>query len=119
MKRILIVDNDETILEALAIRLEDQGHECVHARTGNEAIERFESETIDLIITDLNMPGCDGIALAESVRESSTVPIIIMTAFPTTYEGSWDHLQGVMALTKPFAWNTMLHLVESELRMAS
>jgi len=118
MKRILIVDNDETILEALAIRLQDQGHECVHAHSGSEALEIFEESEIDLIITDLNMPGCDGIALAESVRESSNVPIVIMTAFPTTYEGNWDHLQGVMALTKPFAWNTMLQLVENELRAA-
>ena len=118
MKRILIVDNDETILEALAIRLEDQGYECVHALGGGEALASFEEQPADLVITDLNMPGCDGIALAESLRESSNVPIIIMTAFPTTYEGSWDHLPGVMALTKPFAWNTMLHLVETELRIA-
>jgi len=118
MKRILIVDNDETILEALAVRLEDLGHECVHALSGSEALACFQEQPTDLVITDLNMPGCDGIALAESLRESSSVPIIIMTAFPTTYEGSWDHLQGVMALTKPFAWNTMLHLVESELRVA-
>ncbi len=118
MRRILIVANDATILHPLAIRLDDQGYERVPARSGSEALDSFATESIDLIITDLNMPGCDGIALAESVRESSSVPIIIITAFPTTYEGSSDHLQGVMALTKPFAWNTMLHLVENELRVA-
>ena len=119
MKRILIVDNDESILQALAIRLEDQGYECVHAHSGSEALTCFKEQAIHLVITDLNMPGCDGIALAESLRESSGVPIIIMTAFPTTYEGSWDHLQGVMALTKPFAWNTMMHLVDNELRVSN
>ena len=78
---ILIIDNDGGMVAAISTRLESMGYRCVTAGTGGQGIAIFREQTIDLVITDLNMPAGDGITLTRTLRETSEVPIIIITGF--------------------------------------
>ena len=69
-KRILIVDDDERVLWVLhdaLVRVED-GYEVVTARSGREALHEFGKQPFDLVITDLRMPGMDGVELTRAIR---------------------------------------------------
>jgi len=78
---ILICDDDEDILAALAIYLESEGYTVVKARNGKEAVETAEKGGIQLILLDVMMPVTDGIRAAVKIRESgNNVPIIFLSA---------------------------------------
>lgn len=109
--RILVVDNDERIVAAITARLTSEGYECLPALTANQALMLYDSGGVDLVITDLNMPGCDGIALSERLREKSSVPILQITAYPTVYEGCTSHIRDTCIVSKPFEWDTLIDLV--------
>ena len=82
MARILLVDDDAHIARVMSIWLTRHGHEIVATHNGREALSRLKTESIDLIISDMNMPEMDGLALARGVREQgySTLPMLVMTA---------------------------------------
>ena len=82
MASILIVDDDAHIARVLSIWLQRNGHHARIARSGDEAMEVLENETVDLVISDLNMPRMDGLELALAIRErrGSELPVIILTA---------------------------------------
>ena len=69
MAKILIVDDEEHVRAALKQVLERAGYEVVVASTGNEGLELMKNEGADLVITDVIMPGIDGIATARQIRE--------------------------------------------------
>ncbi len=118
-RTVLVIDNDESVLDAIAVRLADQGMGCITALTGTQGLQEFRENSVDLVITDLNMPGYDGISLAETIRSTSQIPIILMTAYPSSYTDCTEHLSRTLMLTKPFAWNTMLDLIETEFALSS
>ena len=78
---ILIADNDEDLLNVLVRRLEGWGYCCETARSGDEGLAVFEGGGVDLVITDLNMPGMDGVEFLRRVRELSDAPVIVMTGY--------------------------------------
>jgi len=82
--RILVVDDDITLLESIGRGLRSKGYQVVEALSAEEALEHidFDNESaIDLILADYIMPGMTGIDLLDKVREkSSSLPVIIMTA---------------------------------------
>ena len=79
--RIMVVDDDPNILEVLQTRLESHGYAVVTASDGRQALDRLSEQSADLVITDLKMPGMDGIELLERLRaRSSDVPTIFLTA---------------------------------------
>src|SRR6185295_8889331 len=80
-ERILIVDDDEDVILLLQLLLESRGWRCVTAGSGAQALHQFERQNIGLIITDLRMALGDGITVANEVRRTSDVPIIVMTGF--------------------------------------
>lgn len=82
--RILVVEDDATNAEMICILLRSWGHEVVHARDGNEALSALESDTFDVLLVDIRMPGMDGTELTREIRRreggSSHVPIVALTA---------------------------------------
>ena len=82
MARILIADDDAHIVRVLSMWLGRHGHEVVTARNGEAALETLEGTSVDLIISDMNMPVLDGVGLAKAVRGKvgATIPIIVLTA---------------------------------------
>ena len=84
MTRVLVVDDERKMRRVLQILLERMGVESVAADSAEEGLERFEHEQIDLVLTDLRMPGASGIDLLGMVRElDPEVPVIVMTAYGT------------------------------------
>lgn len=101
---LLIVDDEAVAREGLSMALEDQGYSLVQAETAPAALSILESETVDLILTDLRMPGMDGLELLSAVQERQPhVPVIVITGFATVdtaisamKHGAFDYL------TKPY-----------------
>ena len=81
--RILIVDDEKMICSVLARRLNREGHACVMANNGREALSHFYKDAFSLIISDIKMPEIDGIELLRRVKEMNPkMMVIIMTAYP-------------------------------------
>ena len=80
MQKILVCDDDHEIVEAISIYLSGEGFEVLKAYDGLEALKVMEQTPVDLLIVDVMMPGLDGIRTTLKVRETSTIPIIILSA---------------------------------------
>ena len=79
-KRILLVDDEPLIIKGLKYTLEQEGYETLAAYDGEEALEVFFANTVDLVLLDVMLPKLDGIEVCQRIRESSNVPIIMLTA---------------------------------------
>ena len=79
-KRILLVDDEPLIIKGLKYTLEQEGYETLAAYDGEEALEMFFANTVDLVLLDVMLPKLDGIQVCQRIRESSNVPIIMLTA---------------------------------------
>ena len=82
-RRILLVDDDPSLLVVLAEQLSDDGYEVATARDGQEALRRLEAGWPDLILLDLMMPRVDGLALARQIKAGADLPIIVLSAIDT------------------------------------
>ena len=80
MQTILVCDDDKQIVEAINIYLTGEGFEVIKAYDGYEALKILDSTPVDLMILDVMMPGLDGIRTTLKVRETSSIPIIILSA---------------------------------------
>ena len=76
---ILVADDDELNRSAIADQLAAHGYEAIVAGDGNEAFAHFVQGKPDLILTDLAMPRADGFSLIRRIRETSAVPIIVLS----------------------------------------
>ena len=79
-KRILLVDDEPLIIKGLKYTLEQECYETLAAYDGEEALEVFFANTVDLVLLDVMLPKLDGIQVCQRIRESSNVPIIMLTA---------------------------------------
>ena len=79
-KRLLLVDDEAAIIKGLKFSLEQDGYEILTAYDGAEALEKFRSNHVDLILLDVMLPVMDGIEVCQRIREESNVPIIMLTA---------------------------------------
>jgi DNA-binding response OmpR family regulator len=102
--RILSVEDDERIRTAVKLALEDEGWTVDEAGSGEDAIDLFHRSVPDVVLIDIMLPGIDGFELCRTLRKSSDVPIVMVTARNDTH----DVVAGLEAgaddyLTKPFA----------------
>ncbi|MBQ4074697.1 MAG: response regulator transcription factor [Clostridia bacterium] len=79
-KRILLVDDEPLILKGLRFTLEQEGYEILTAADGEEALKVFFEQPVDLVLLDVMLPKLDGIQVCQRIRESSNVPILMLTA---------------------------------------
>ena len=114
---IIIIDDDKDIANLVEIHLVSEGYRVLKANSATEGIEYLESEDIKLVILDIILPGMDGLTLCSKIRESSTVPIIILSARSTDLDkiiglgtGADDYV------TKPFNPLELTARVKSQLR---
>lgn len=80
MKKILIVDDEESIRRLVDVYLKKAGFIAIEARDGREALKKIEKDLPDLIILDLMLPYVDGETIAREIRKKSNIPIIMLTA---------------------------------------
>ncbi len=117
---ILLVDDEDSIQKLLAYPLEREGYRVLQARDGEEALERFASERVDLVVLDIMLPKLDGLEVCKRLRAESEVPIIMLTARD-------DELDKVLGLelgaddyiTKPFSIREFRSRVRALLRRAA
>jgi DNA-binding response OmpR family regulator len=117
---ILLVDDEDAVQKLLAYPLERDGFRVVQARDGEEALERFGREHVDLVVLDVMLPKVDGLEVCKRLRAESTVPIIMLTARD-------DELDKVLGLelgaddyiTKPFSIREFRSRVRALLRRAA
>jgi DNA-binding NtrC family response regulator len=117
--KILIVDDDSSIRKVLGFILEESGYEVRSAASGGEALDAIEKERPDLILTDIKMPGMDGIALLKQIRKiDDTIIVIVLTAFGSV-ETAVEAMKNGAAdyLTKPISRDELTLTVEKTLRM--
>jgi DNA-binding response OmpR family regulator len=117
--RILAVEDDERIRTAVRLALEDEGWEVAEAATGEDALQHFQSQPSDVVLIDIMLPGIDGFEVCRSIRRSSDVPIVMVTARADTH----DVVAGLEAgaddyLTKPFAPKELSARIRALLRRA-
>ncbi len=79
-KRLLIVDDEPSIVKGLKYSLEQEGYEIEAAYTGDEALQKFAAAPFDMVLLDVMLPGLSGMEVCQRIRETSSVPIIMVTA---------------------------------------
>ena len=79
-KRLLVVDDEPSIVKGLRFTLLQDGYEVDVAYDGQEALDKAAQNAYDLIVLDVMLPGVDGLKVCQSIRENSSVPIIMLTA---------------------------------------
>jgi DNA-binding NtrC family response regulator len=115
--RVLVVDDELEMAAMIVEELGDRGYRAVALRSGRDAIERLRGEHFDALITDLRMPGVDGLRLLRASRAlDPSRPVIVMTghgALDTALEASRHG--AFHYLTKPFSLARLVDLLESAL----
>lgn len=79
-KRILLVDDEPILIKGLKYTLEKDGYETLTAYDGEEALQAFMNNQVDLVLLDVMLPKLDGVVVCQRIREISNVPIIMLTA---------------------------------------
>ncbi|WP_243030179.1 response regulator transcription factor [Thermus altitudinis] len=112
--RILVVDDEESILVPLEFLLKRAGYEVVLARTGEEALKALEGEAYDLLVLDLMLPGLDGFAVLEKAKTLPHRPkVLVLTARGREADRAKALALGAEAfMAKPFATQDLLSQVE-------
>lgn len=118
--RLLVVDDDPGTVEALAILLRLEGAHVLAANTGEQALELAANQPLDLVLTDLGMPGMDGYQLLARLRErpaSAALPVIAVTGFGRENDARRTNEAGFAAhIGKPVQMAELLRQIQAVLR---
>jgi two-component system, NtrC family, response regulator HydG len=117
---ILVVDDKEMMRDSVATTLSRKGHTVVTCSSGKDALDRIGKRSFDAVITDLQMPGMDGLELVAEIRQTDEqLPVVFMTAYGTIETavdamklGAFDYI------TKPFSGDVLLVTVERAIKHA-
>lgn len=119
-KRILVIDDEELLTKSFSKVLEKQGHQVYTVKNGSDACVVAEEEDFDLIISDIRMPGQNGIETVRQIQSSqsqkkqSTIPVIFVTGYADQQlEKEARQLNPVAYLHKPFDLSNFLDIVNS------
>jgi two-component system response regulator RegX3 len=117
MAKVLVVEDEQSLREALVFFLEKEGHEVSVAIDGEEAIRVFDNSGADIILLDLMLPKFDGNQVCKQIRQSSNVPIIMLTA----KDSEIDKIVGLEIgaddyITKPYSTRELLARIKAVLR---
>ena len=117
MQKILVVEDEKEIAEAIKIYLEEEGYEVIICLNSEKAISLFKQNEFQLVLLDIMMPKVDGITLARQIRKTSSVPIIFISA----KSESTDKITGLNAgaddyITKPFEPLELIARVKANIR---
>lgn len=119
-RTVLVVEDDEAIRLVLRTSLQDEGYEPVEAGTAEQALLLLQDHQPDVILVDLRLPGIHGMDLIRSVRGTSQVPIVVVSA----QTDSHDIVAGLEAgaddyITKPFVTKELMARIRTQLRRAA
>jgi len=117
---ILIVDDEPQIRRVLRTTLISAGYAVLEARNGEEALEQIRTERVDLILLDVNMPGISGLEACREIRQTSDIPIVMLTVRNTER----DKVQALDAgaddyVVKPFGSEELMARIRATLRRAA
>ncbi|CAB4557732.1 MAG: response regulator [Actinobacteria bacterium] len=117
MTRVLVVEDEQSLREPLVYLLNKEGFETVEAEDGTAALELFEKGNIDIVLLDLMLPGVSGNEVCRTIRQSSQVPIIMLTA----KDSEIDKVVGLEIgaddyVTKPYSTRELLARMKAVLR---
>ena len=119
--RVLVVDDEETIVRLVSFHLEREGFQTSKAHDGLEALDKFKNERPDMVILDLMLPSIDGLELCKLIRKTdSSTPIIMLTA----KDAEVDKILGLELgaddyVTKPFSPRELVARVKALFRRSS
>ena len=117
MKKIFIVEDDVGISHSLKLYLENSDFKVVLHHTGEKAIERISEENPDLVILDINLPKKSGIEICKELRETSSMPIIMLTAKTSELDKiAWFEVWADDYIEKPFSPRELSARISSILR---
>ena len=116
-KTVLVVDDESRMVEFIAMNLELEGFRVVRAANGSEALEKASKEHPDLVLLDIMMPEMDGFETLQGLRETSSVPVIFLTAKSEEV----DRIKGLDLgaddyITKPFSPRELVSRIRAVLR---
>ncbi len=114
LPRILLVDDDENLLRLMTIRLQGEGYQVSSAENGKEALRILNTNSFDAVLSDLRMPGLDGLSLFEEIVSlRRDIPVILMTAHGTIQDAVEATQRGVFGfLTKPIDHDNLRELLD-------
>jgi len=103
-KRILVVDDEPFVCDAVKMMLAFDGHQVDTANSGKEALTAFENGKFDIVITDFSMPDMKGDELAAAIKlRAPDQPVVMITAYAELLQASGNQLSGVdFVISKPF-----------------
>lgn len=116
-KKVLIVDDEKSIVEILSLNLRNEGYTVCASYDGEDAVKKAAVEQPDLILLDVMLPNLDGFSVCKKIREHSSVPILMITA----REEEVDKVLGLELgaddyITKPFSVRELLARVKANMR---
>ncbi len=120
MTKVMVVEDEQSLREPLVYLLEKEGYEVLEASDGARALEFFKTEPIDLILLDIMMPGMSGNEVCRVIRQTSNVPVIMLTA----KDSEIDKVVGLEIgaddyVTKPYSTRELLARMKAVLRRNS
>ena len=114
-RNVLVVDDESLIRQIISIILKSAGYKVVEAVSGNDALSKMTGRNFGLVITDLRMPGMDGIEFIKQLRSESayrSVPVIMLTSEFSDFKKSEAEIAGVSEwIVKPFIRQQLLQSV--------
>ncbi len=115
MASVLIVDDERSMRDFLKILLEKEGHEVTTAESGEKALKISAKQTVDVVVSDIRMPGMTGIELLETLKaDSPELPIILITAFASPDDAVLAMKNGAFDyISKPFNVDEIKSVIES------
>ncbi len=115
-KVVLCVDDEADILELFKEEFEELGFKVLEASNGEEALSIFQKKQVDCIVSDIRMPGGDGVFLVKNIKAlGSEIPIFLVTGFSEYSSEALDGLGVSAVIFKPFNLEEVVHMVKDEI----